>query len=103
MESCFNASLCTGIWPPWDLPELYRYTLLKLLMIACRLCCCFAFPGPVDSVLAKDSAVVQILGYFLFLDLKSVYKGIACSSTSVSQDAYVHSPTCVCRHNMSVS
>lgn len=54
-------------------------------------------------MLAKDSAVVQVLGYFLSLDLKSVYNEIACSGTSVSQDAYVHSLTRVCRHNLSVS
>lgn len=95
-QSCFDASLCTGIWPRWGLPELCRYTLLKLLTSnMCSFCCWFTFQSPVDSALAKDSAVVQVLGCFLFVNLKSVCKGIALSSTSVSQDAYVHCPTCL--------
>lgn len=73
------------------------------LQVICGFCCYFTFPSPVDSALAKESAIVQVLGYFLFLNLKCVCKGIACSSTSVSQDAYMYSPTSVCRHDLSVS
>lgn len=103
VESYFNEGLCKGIWPPWDIPELCRYTSMKLHTSNVGVFCCFTSPSPADSTLAKDSAVVRVLGYFLFLNLKSVCKGIACSSTSASQDAYVYSPTHVCRHDLSVS
>lgn len=46
MESCFNAGLCTGIWPPWDLPELYRYKSLKLHTSNVRFLLLFYFPKP---------------------------------------------------------
>lgn len=69
--------------------------------VTCGVCCCFTFPSSVNSALAKDSAVVRV--WALFLNLKSVCRGIACSSTSLSQDAYMHSPKRVWRHNLSVS
>lgn len=64
MEACFNASLCTEIWPPWDLPELCRYTLLKLLTSNMWGLLLFYFPKLSKFCIGQGLCSCQGLGSF---------------------------------------
>lgn len=75
MESHSNASLCTGIWPPWDLPELCRYTLLKLLTSNVQVLLLFYFPKPNRFCIGQELCSCPGFGLFSLSESETCLQG----------------------------